>query len=77
MNQARDDALDFLWVDTFCIDKRSSAELQEAISSMYRYYSEAALCYVYLRDVQLSQGDEFRKMFMNSEWFESRCYEAS
>jgi hypothetical protein len=40
------------WVDTCCIDKTSSAELQEAINSMYRWYQEAALCYVYLSDVK-------------------------
>lgn len=39
------------WVDTCCIDKTSSAELSEAINSMYRYYSLAALCYAYLHDV--------------------------
>ena len=37
--------------DTCCIDKSSSAELQEAINSMYRWYSEAAVCYVYLSDI--------------------------
>lgn len=27
--------MEFVWVDTCCIDKRSSAELSEAINSMY------------------------------------------
>jgi hypothetical protein len=39
------------WIDTCCIDKTSSAELQEAINSMYRWYEDAAVCYVYLSDV--------------------------
>ncbi|KAI0742952.1 heterokaryon incompatibility protein-domain-containing protein [Daedaleopsis nitida] len=39
------------WIDTCCIDKTSSAELSEAINSMFRYYSLAHVCYVYLRDV--------------------------
>lgn len=39
------------WVDTCCIDKRSSAELSEAINSMYDWYSNAATCFVYLSDV--------------------------
>ena len=30
--------LDSLFGDTFCIDKSSSAELQEAITSMFRWY---------------------------------------
>ena len=40
----------YAWVDTCCIDKRSSAELSEAINSMYRWYKESAECYVYLED---------------------------
>jgi len=39
------------WVDTCCIDKGSSAELSEAINSMYLYYYNAAECLVYLEDV--------------------------
>ncbi|TFK82485.1 HET-domain-containing protein [Polyporus arcularius HHB13444] len=41
----------WVWIDTCCIDKTSSAELSEAINSMYRYYALAAICYGYLRDV--------------------------
>ncbi|GAB7324341.1 hypothetical protein MBLNU13_g08297t1 [Cladosporium sp. NU13] len=40
----------YAWVDTCCIDKRSSAELSEAINSMYRWYKESTECYVYLED---------------------------
>ncbi|KAH9942154.1 HET-domain-containing protein [Epithele typhae] len=42
----------WLWIDTCCIDKTSSAELSEAINSMYRYYSLAEVCYAYLSDVR-------------------------
>jgi hypothetical protein len=42
--------LKYLWVDTCCIDKKSSAELQEAICSMYKWYKNAQICYVYLED---------------------------
>jgi len=28
----------FIWADTCCIDKTSSAELSEAINSMFRWY---------------------------------------
>ncbi|EIW56347.1 uncharacterized protein TRAVEDRAFT_86320, partial [Trametes versicolor FP-101664 SS1] len=40
-----------LWNDTCCIDKSSSAELSEAINSMYEWYRLADICYVYLSDV--------------------------
>ena len=49
--QAEKDGYKWLWVDTCCIDKRSSAELSEAINSMYRWYENAQVCYVYLHDV--------------------------
>lgn len=49
--QAEKDGLEFFWVDTCCIDKSSSAELSEAINSMFRWYHEAEKCYVYLSDV--------------------------
>ncbi|RYO92955.1 hypothetical protein DL764_008057 [Monosporascus ibericus] len=43
--------LDYCWVDTCCIDKKSSAELTEAINSMFKWYREAAVCYAYLHDL--------------------------
>jgi heterokaryon incompatibility protein (HET) len=49
--QARRDGLQYFWVDTCCIDKTSSAELAEAINSMFRWYRDAAKCYVFLSDV--------------------------
>ncbi|ROW03566.1 hypothetical protein VSDG_01400 [Cytospora chrysosperma] len=52
--------LEYAWVDTCCIDKSSSAELTEAINSMFRWYEKAVICYVYLADVKpqmhLEQG---------------------
>ena len=45
------------WIDTCCIDKRSSAELSEAINSMYKWYERSAECYVYLADVKFSSGE--------------------
>ena len=49
--QAKEDGYKWLWVDTCCIDKRSSAELSEAINSMYRWYKNSTVCYTYLHDV--------------------------
>ncbi|SPJ70740.1 probable beta transducin-like protein [Fusarium torulosum] len=48
--QARRDALGYVWIDTCCIDKTSSAELSEAINSMFKWYQQATLCYVFLKD---------------------------
>jgi hypothetical protein len=48
---------DYVWIDTCCIDKRSSAELSEAINSMYRWYRIAHECYAYLSDVEYNDED--------------------
>lgn len=50
-NQARCDKLEWLWVDTNCIDKTSSSELSEAINSMYAWYRDSVICYAFLADV--------------------------
>jgi hypothetical protein len=60
--QALSDGLNYCWVDTCCIDKTSSAELSEAINSMYRWYYEAKVCYTYLSDVPSVS-------FETSKWF--------
>ena len=49
--QARQDGLQYFWVDTCCINKTDKAELSHAIRSMFRWYQNAARCYVYLSDV--------------------------
>ena len=54
----------YAWIDTCCIDKTSSAELSEAINSMFRWYQNAEICYAYLADVVDSEGT-----FCNSRWF--------
>lgn len=43
--------LAYVWIDTCCIDKSSSAELTESINSMYSWYESAVECYAYLADV--------------------------
>ena len=43
----------YLWIDTACIDKRSSADLSEAINSMFAWYKNSAICLVYMADVNL------------------------
>lgn len=40
----------WVWVDTCCIDKTSSAELSEAINSMFRWYRKAICCFALLPD---------------------------
>ncbi|KAH8646637.1 heterokaryon incompatibility protein-domain-containing protein, partial [Xylariales sp. PMI_506] len=65
--------LHYIWIDTCCIDKTSSAELSEAINSMYRWYQKAAVCYAYLQDVEQGYYDDksgvFHCLCEHSRWF--------
>ncbi|PPQ76116.1 hypothetical protein CVT26_011671, partial [Gymnopilus dilepis] len=58
-----------IWIDTCCIDKTSSSELSEAINSMYMWYKEANVCYVYLSDVNSDEGVADMSSFRQSRWF--------
>jgi hypothetical protein len=64
--QASADGYQYAWVDTCCIDKSSSAELSEAINSMFKWYQDSQACYAYLSDV--SQVN-FETTFPRSRWF--------
>ncbi|KAN0067922.1 HET domain containing protein [Elaphomyces granulatus] len=75
--QARCDDLQYFWIDTCCIDKSNSTELQEAINSMFRWYRDAAKCYVYFADVLKPALDAdgkpsllpWESSFQKSRWF--------
>ena len=69
--QAARDGLQYFWVDTCAIDKRDNVELTEAINSMFRWYQNAAKCYVYLADVQTKGTDQvtWETAFRTSRWF--------
>ncbi|EME45746.1 hypothetical protein DOTSEDRAFT_62213 [Dothistroma septosporum NZE10] len=60
--QAIEDVYKHIWIDTCCINKDSSAELQEAINSMYAWYQRSGICYAYLEDsVPLSASRWFTR----------------
>lgn len=58
-SQAVTDGYEWVWIDSCCIDKSSSAELSEAINSMFRWYKQAQVCYAYLSDVGGLLDDEY------------------
>ncbi|KAH6694100.1 heterokaryon incompatibility protein-domain-containing protein, partial [Plectosphaerella plurivora] len=72
---AKSDGLEYVWVDTCCIDKSSSAELSEAINSMFRWYHESVVCYAFLSDVppeaESDKAEDFEpySVFRGSRWF--------
>ncbi|KAK4465795.1 heterokaryon incompatibility protein-domain-containing protein [Cladorrhinum samala] len=49
---AKSRGLKYAWIDTCCIDKTSSSELSEAINSMFRWYKQSQVCWVYLSDFE-------------------------
>ncbi|KAK1829723.1 beta transducin [Podospora conica] len=60
---AKEQGLDWIWIDTCCIDKSSSAELSEAINSMFIWYHSARVCFAYLSDVKSPEE------LASSRWF--------
>lgn len=67
---ARSRGFKWVWIDTCCIDQKSSAELSESINSMFGWYTMSRLCIAFLQDVPANDdpkvdGSSFRK----SEWF--------
>ena len=70
--QACEDNYAWIWIDTICIDKTSSAELSEAINSMYEWYSASGTCYAYLADVPTLSYEDCCAQdspFGKSRWF--------
>jgi hypothetical protein len=60
--------LEYIWIDTCCINKTSSAELSEAINSMYAWYQGSAVCYVYLHDV--GDDEDLQSGFEKADWLQ-------
>ncbi|KAI0142824.1 HET-domain-containing protein [Xylariaceae sp. FL1272] len=71
---ARSQSLDYMWIDTCCINKTDSSELQEAINSMYRWYENATVCFAHLSDtVHTAKGRDLSRdlysVMRNDAWF--------
>ncbi|RSL45363.1 hypothetical protein CEP54_014288 [Fusarium duplospermum] len=63
-DMARTHEIMFAWSDTCCIDKSSSAEIDEAIRSMFRWYRNSSICFVHL--AQTTSLEDLQA----DEWFE-------
>ncbi|KFY89168.1 hypothetical protein V500_05900 [Pseudogymnoascus sp. VKM F-4518 (FW-2643)] len=71
--KAREDKLEWVWIDSCCINKDSSEEITRSINTMFKWYQEAAVCYTYLSDVIALEGKTSvfkRRDSEDSEWFE-------
>jgi hypothetical protein len=75
-----EDRLEYFWIDTCCINRGSSEELGESITSMFSWYRNAIKCYVFLTDVSIARETQSRTSnrlsvhswepaFRRSRWF--------
>lgn len=70
--QAKREEWQWVWIDTCCIDQGNHAELSEAINTMFKYYEDAGVCYVYLEDVSSADCPTHMALkanFRRSRWF--------
>ncbi|KAI8626886.1 heterokaryon incompatibility protein-domain-containing protein [Xylariaceae sp. FL1651] len=65
--KAQLDGYQYIWIDTCCIDKSSSAELSEAINSMFKWYHRSAVCYAYLADYDAAEIND--NLLRDCKWF--------
>jgi hypothetical protein len=66
--KAAAEGYDWVWIDSCCIQKTSSSELQEAINSMWAWYQQSTVCYVYLTDVP-TKSESHGQDFETSRWW--------
>ncbi|KAK5994455.1 Vegetative incompatibility protein HET-E-1 [Cladobotryum mycophilum] len=70
--KAAKEGFEWVWIDTCCINKASSAELSDAINSMYKWYKWSAICYAYLQDITDDSSSSSSRKFTDiskSRWF--------
>jgi hypothetical protein len=75
--QARQDGLQYFWVDTCCINRANYAELSQAINSMFRWYRNSTRCYIYLSDVPsppFGTTDDFNSQSWDSDFWKSKWF---
>ncbi len=59
---ARDHNITLGWIDSVCINKESSSELDESIRSMYKWYRRASVCITFLSkttNIRDAHGDSW------------------
>ncbi|PNP79211.1 hypothetical protein FNYG_07287 [Fusarium nygamai] len=68
---AKERGIAYAWVDTCCVDKRSSAELAEAINSMFNWYKLSEVCFAHLEDLKIHRGpqDDPLSGMSSCRWF--------
>ncbi|THU86625.1 hypothetical protein K435DRAFT_629188, partial [Dendrothele bispora CBS 962.96] len=57
------DHLEYIWIDTCCINQSNHEEVARVVKSTYSYYHNSEVCYAYLADVKGSP-------IWRSKWFQ-------
>ncbi|THV00633.1 hypothetical protein K435DRAFT_440570 [Dendrothele bispora CBS 962.96] len=65
--RAHEQNLRYIWIDTCCIKQSDDNDVAVNITSMYGYYQNAEVCYVYLVDVTALQSD-WPTQLRDSQW---------
>lgn len=60
---AKNHGLNLGWMDTVCINKESSSELDESMRSMFQWYRDADVCVAYLSETETLES------MRNDPWF--------
>lgn len=55
--------IEWMWIDSCCVDQTNPSELSRSINSMFQWYRRAAFCMAYLSDVRKDES------WVMSEWF--------
>lgn len=50
----------YIWIDTVCINSSNREEKHSAIASMYEWYKQSVVCFVFLHDVTFQRADYTR-----------------
>ncbi|KAF5346911.1 hypothetical protein D9758_010118 [Tetrapyrgos nigripes] len=61
--EAREHNHAYIWIDTCCINKGDHGQQSQDINSMFDYYKNSEVCYVYLYDYHYGAGP------LQSSWF--------
>ncbi|ETS81275.1 hypothetical protein PFICI_06277 [Pestalotiopsis fici W106-1] len=71
--RAMNPEINHIWIDTVCINKQDIRELSAAMNSMFKWYQNSEVCYVYLFDVTWNAAEDpvgSHEQFRTSQWFE-------
>ncbi|ETN38886.1 uncharacterized protein HMPREF1541_06927 [Cyphellophora europaea CBS 101466] len=74
-HMARRNNLRYFWIDTCCINKNNEddqTELSASVMSMWKWYHEAAICYIFLATITLSAAEVERDPNAFMEWHHSK-----